>query len=48
MEVNVKYIPTKSKVLVYRFHGKKAVDDLLTKINKEINSINKNLRGLYE
>ena len=48
MKVKVKYIPTNTKVLVYHFTGKKAVDDMLQKINARIKTINNDLRGLYE
>lgn len=48
MKVKIKYIPTTHKVLVYHFTGKKAVEDMLQKINSRIKNINSDLRGVYE
>ena len=43
MKIKVKYQPKTSKILVYHFTGKKAVEDILKKINCRIDEIKKEM-----
>lgn len=48
MKIQIHYTPQTEEIFVWGVWGQKAIEQALTRLNEEIQNINKNLRSLYE